>query len=166
MNIYEGFLNLNINTSFIGLEKGNEDINYFCTPVGAEIIGLEGVDGIHYCFIEGFKDMVFAVNPMSCCDKYVYPLANSFEAFIRLILATNCTSALEQIILWSKEEFEKYLIDSSIFPEQTEVLKILTSKLNLTAHPQPYEYVKELQASFDYSKLIFSDEYFAVLGLT
>lgn len=77
MNVYEGFLNLNINTSFIGLEKRNEDINYFCTPVGAEIIGWEGVGGIHYCFIEGFKDTVFAVNPISCCDKYVYPLANS-----------------------------------------------------------------------------------------
>lgn len=168
MSVYEQFLKLDRNTSWIGLEKGNEDVNYFCTPVGAKIIGWEGVDGIHYCFIEGFKEMVFAVNPMSCCDRYVYPLADTFEIFLRLILSTNSATTLEQIILWNKKEFEQFLAseDSRILPEQLEILNTLKSELNVTPHPQPYEYVKELQLTFDYNKIIFSEEYYDVLGLT
>ena len=40
-----------------------------------------------YCFIEPYKDMVFAANPDTCADVFVYPLARTFEGFMRLILA-------------------------------------------------------------------------------
>lgn len=60
---YERHLKLNIDGSRVGLESGERESNYFCTPKGAKVIGWAGVDGIHYCFVRGFGEMVFAVSP-------------------------------------------------------------------------------------------------------
>ena len=53
--LYEKYKNLKIDGSWIGLEPG-EETPYFCTPIGAEIIGWD--NGIHYCFIEDFGDII------------------------------------------------------------------------------------------------------------
>ena len=79
----------------------------FCTPIGAEIIGWD--NGIHYCFIEGFGDMVFCVNPETCCDYFVYPIARNFCDFLGLILATGGTNTLQQIIWWDKKMFDDFV---------------------------------------------------------
>ncbi len=52
--LYEKYKNLKIDGNWIGLEPGAET-PYFCTPVGAEIIGWD--NGIHYCFVKGFGSM-------------------------------------------------------------------------------------------------------------
>ncbi len=39
MNILEKFQNLDADLSLVGLEKGDSEGGYFCTPVGAEVIG-------------------------------------------------------------------------------------------------------------------------------
>ena len=57
MNVLEKFQNLDADLSLIGLEKGDSEGGYFCTPVGAEVIGWE-CEGIHYCFIDGFGEML------------------------------------------------------------------------------------------------------------
>ncbi|MDU2197068.1 MAG: hypothetical protein E7E21_01435 [Peptostreptococcaceae bacterium] len=69
--------------------------------------------------------------------------------------------------MFSKEEFENFLIseDNTVLPEQQEVLNTISEKLSLIPFESPYEYVKELQAKFDYTKLIFTDEYYDVLGI-
>ncbi|RAZ07218.1 hypothetical protein DK853_53380, partial [Klebsiella oxytoca] len=51
MTLYEKFKNLHIDFSSLGLEQGGSRSDYFCTPKGAKVIGWEGVDGIHYCFV-------------------------------------------------------------------------------------------------------------------
>lgn len=167
MNIYNKFINLDIDTSLIGLEKGDKEGGYFCTPKGAKVIGWEGCDGIHYCFITGFDDAVFAVNPSSCADIYVYPLAYTFKDFLRLILALKSTTSVEQIILWDKRQFEEYMIssDNVILPEQQEVLNKIQNEHGLCAMENPFEYVKGVQENFAYDSLIFTDEYYDVLGL-
>ena len=83
--LYSKLKALSIDASWIGLSI-EEGPDYFCTPIGSTIIGWD--NGIHYCFIEGFGEMVFCVNPETCCDYYVYPLANNFNDFLSLILAT------------------------------------------------------------------------------
>ena len=63
MTTYQKFKKLKIDFSAIEFEQaGNED-KYFCTPIGAHLIGRAGVDGIHYCTVRGQGEMVFAVNP-------------------------------------------------------------------------------------------------------
>jgi len=165
MTLYEKYKKLNIDTTLIGLEKGSTTGEYFCTPKGATVIGWE--NSIHYCFIEGFGEMVFAVNPETCVDKYVYPLAESFEEFLRLILACGSTTAVEQIIGWTKEQFVEFVdsSDNAFVPNQAEVLKKLKEELNIEQRENVYEYVKEIQANFDDSKIEYTEEYYDTLGL-
>lgn len=67
MKKYQKFLRLGISLASIGIETRNDETLYFCTPKGASLIGWAGVDGIHYCFIRGFGEMVFAVSPHEYC---------------------------------------------------------------------------------------------------
>lgn len=57
MTIYQKFKKLKIDFSAIEFEQAGDDDKYFCTPIGARIIGRAGVDGIHYCFVRGQGDM-------------------------------------------------------------------------------------------------------------
>ena len=165
MTMYEKYCQLEIDGRWIGLEKSDMCVEYFCTPLDATVIGWE--NSIHYCFIKGYRDMVFAVNPESCVDKYVYPLAMNFKDFLSLILACGSTTAVEQIIGWSKEQFESFLVseDNAKYLEQENVLEEIKKGLKLEPKENPYEYVKAVQEQFDDSKIKFSNDYYDTLGL-
>lgn len=167
MTMYEKYCRLAINGRWIGLEKSDMNIEYFCTPVDARIIGWE--NNIHYCFIRGYRDMVFAVNPETCVDRYVYPLAMNFKDFLRLILACGSTTAVEQIIGWSKEQFENFVVseENAIRPEQQTVLNEVKTSLKLTPMDAPFEYVKSVQEQFNHCqcKIRYSNVYYDTLGL-
>jgi len=97
---YERYLKLNNDGSRVGLERGESERNYFCTPKGAEVIGWGSVDGIHYCFVRGFGEMVFSVSPMNTPGNYVHPVARDFRDFLRLLLACGDTAALERVYVY------------------------------------------------------------------
>lgn len=149
MTMYEKYCQLDIDGRWIGLEKSALCVEYFCTPINAVVIGWE--NNIHYCFIKGYRDMVFAVNPEPCADKYVHPLAMNFKDFLCLILACGSTTAVEQIIGWNKEQFESFLIskDNAKHPEQEKVLSEIKTVLKLEPKENPYEYVKAVRELFD-----------------
>lgn len=167
MTMYETFCRLDIDGRWIGLEKSNLHIEYFCTPVGAKIIGWE--NSIHYCFISGYGDMVFAVNPESSANQYVYPLAINFKDFLRLILSCGSTTAIEQIVHWNQEQFAHFVVseDNAIHPEQQKVLEVIKTSLKLKPMEEAYAYVKSVQEQFYHSrcKIKYSNEYYDTLGL-
>lgn len=165
--MYERFKYSIIDTSPVGLERTDYERRYFCTPVGAEIIGWEA-EGIHYCRLPAYGDMVFAVNPMTCCDKYVYPLSRTFTDFLRLILAAKGVTALEQIILWDKEQYLAYVQaeGTESRPEVDAVLRELQDTFGLQPMEDPFAYVKDVQNGFDDSKIEFSDEYYECTGFS
>ena len=165
MTMYEKYCQLKIDSRWIGLEKSDLCVDYFCTPINATVIGWE--NSIHYCFIKGYRDMVFAVNPEPTVDKYVYPLAMNFKDFLRVILACGSTTAPEQIIGWSKEQFDNFVVseDNAKHPEQEKVLEEIKAVLKLEPMENVYEYVKAVQEQFDDSKIKFSNEYYDTLGL-
>jgi len=163
MTLYEKFKKLDINFSQIGLEQGNTHSDYFCTPRGTEVIGWEGVDGLHYCFVRGFEEMVFAVNPTNPRGKNVHPTANSFEDFLRLVLACGSTAAVEQAWMWNRGEFEAFLETYPPDNEQKAVLDVLRDKLLLTPMDDPYGYIKGVQSAFDYNKIPYTKEYYELL---
>lgn len=167
-SLYEKYKNLEIDGSCIGLEKGPETSDYFCAPEGARVIGWD--NGIHYCFIDYFGEMVFCVNPETCCDYHVYPLAENFYDFLSLILATKNANVMQQIIWWDKKQY----IDFINLPEEIEytnssrvreVLSIIRDNLNIAAMNEPFEYIKKIQKDFPYEKIEFSDEYYDTLGI-
>ena len=164
--LYERYKKLNIDGSHIGLEKGDE-IDYFCTPVGSKVIGWD--NGIHYCFIDGFDEMVFCVNPDTCCDFYVYPLARNFTDFLSLILATKNTNVMQQIIIWDKQEYDDFISapDNVEYENSEEVVAALNAirTLGITETENPFAYIKDIQKDFTYDKIQFTNEYYDTLGL-
>lgn len=165
MDMFKRYKQLNIDGSLISLESTEEIYPYFCYPINAEPIGLEGA--ILYCFLPEYKNMVFAVNPESCVDKNVYPIAASFEDFLRLILACGSANPVEQIVWMNRKQFERHLRDESKGQtlEQKELLALLKQEFNLTPMDSPFDYVKAIQKDFDDSKIQYSDEYYDVLGI-
>ena len=80
------FFSYGLDLAPLGLERRDGTETYFCTPKGARIIGWAGVDGIHFCRVRGFGEMVFAVSPMNPAPHYVHPVAQNFSDFLRLLL--------------------------------------------------------------------------------
>ncbi len=165
MGLFEKYRKLNIDGSLISLEYAQIEYPYFCYPVNAKVIGFEGC--ILYCFLPEYGDIVFASNPESYAEKNVYPLASSFEDFMRLIIACGSANPVEQIVWMKKAQFEQHLHNEKEVQtaEQKEILSLLEHELNLTPMAEPFEYVKVLQADFDDSKIQYSDEYYDVLGI-
>lgn len=162
MTAFQKYEKLALDGAWINLEKGNSTGGCFCTPKGARVIGWE--NGIHYCFIRGFGETVFAVNPESCAEENVYPLAATFRDFLRLLLACGTTTAIEQIVWWTEEQFRAFLAEDEAPPERTAVLEKIRQAFRLEPMEEPYQYVKALQAGFDASRLRYPDEYYEVTG--
>ena len=157
---YERYLKLNLDGSRVGLEGGESERNYFSTPKGAKVIGWAGVDGIHYCFVRGFGERVFAVSPMNTPGNYVHPVARDFMDFLRLLLACGHVAALEQVYCWDQAQFDAFLQDNPLTGEQQAVLDAIREKLLLAPKEQPFAYIKELQAKFDYSRIKYTEDYY------
>ena len=164
MTDFQKYEQLRIDGSWINLEKGAARGNCFCTPKGARVIGWE--NGIHYCFIRGYGEMVFAVNPESCAEENVYPLAVNFRDFLRLLLSCGTTTALEQIVWWTEAQFLAFLAEEArqTPPERTAVLARIQEAFQLEPMDHPFQYVKTLQAGFDRSRLRYTGEYYEVTG--
>ena len=157
---FEKFLRREIDLAAVGAGRRTDNSPYFCTPKGASIFGWAGVDGIHFCFIRGFGGTVFAVSPMNTPPHFVHPLARSFEDFLRLLLACGDTAALEQAWMWDEAQFDDFLREYPPTPEQREVLSQIAKRLGLTPMERPWAYIREVQSSFDYGKIKYTEDYY------
>lgn len=164
MTLYEQYCKLELDLARLSLERGDTEGGYFCDPLGAEVIGWAGVDGIHFCFVKGFGEMVFAVSPANGPGEYVHPLARSFEDFLRLVLACGGADAAEQAWMWNRGEFDAFLETYPPNEERQAVLDALAQALSLTPMDDPYGYIRAVQREFDYSELKFGEEYDELVG--
>lgn len=156
---YRDFTKKSIDLALLGFEKGVGE-TYFCTPKGAKIIGWAGVDGIHYCLIRGFGDMVFAVSPMNPAPHYVHPLARTFSDFLRLLLSCSSCDALEQAWQWDEAQFQAYLAENPPTQEQAAVLEQLAQQTGLAPMERPWQYLHKLQSGFAYDKIKYTEDYY------
>lgn len=163
MIAYQKFKELNIDHTAIGLDQNISYTDYFCTPIGAEIIAKSGIDGIHYCFIKGFEQMIFAISPSALPGKNVHPIARNFEDLLKLLLACGSMDAIEQTYMWDEELFNQYLLDNQPESKQCAILDNIKASFHISPMNNPFAYIKELQNSFDYSKLKFSEENYGLL---
>lgn len=157
---YQKFLEYQIDLSGLGVISDSNIEPYFCTPKGAEIFGCAGVDGIHYCFIDGFGDMVFTVSPMNTPENYVHPVAENFENFLRLLLACGDEAAIEQAWMWDLDAFNAFLADNQPTDEQKSILAQLAYRTGLRPMDQPWQYIKKVQNGFDYSSIEYTEDYY------
>lgn len=163
--VYEKYMALPVDKGLLCLEPGDITTPYFCYPVNAEAIGFEGC--ILYCFLPEYGEMVFACNPESCADRYVYPLAADFEDFIRLVLACGTANPMEQIIWMDKNKFEEHMAgeEGNLTEAQKAAVQQLQHGLDLLPMENPFEYVKSIQKDFDGGRIQYSDEYYDVTGI-
>ena len=115
---YQKFLRKNIDLSPLSVMRREDNDPYFCTPKGASIFGWAGVDGIHFCFVRGFGETVFAVSPMNGGKDCVHVIARDFSDFLRLLLATGDSAALEQAWQWDEAQFDAFLAENPLTDEQ------------------------------------------------
>lgn len=149
MNTYEAYKNKEFDLSAFGLNRCGDDYAYFCTPVGAKIIGCPGVDGIHYCMVEGLGELVFAISPMNCPGEYVHPVAKSFDDFLRLLLVCDGDAAIEQCWQWSQDQFDQFMGEQEVLPETKKAAMRLMELTGLEPAELPYKYIRDLQKSFN-----------------
>lgn len=168
--LFDQYQQLPLDGSLLALAPGEITTPYYCYPVGAVPIGFEG--SILYCFIPEYGDMVFAADPEYYTDPaqigdQVYPLAQNFSDFLRLILACGSANPLEQIIGMDQAQFDQHLQaeQAQQTPQQKEALALLQQTFGLTPMEDPYHYVKTLQAEFDTSLIPYSNDYYDTLGL-
>ncbi len=161
---YTEFKKLGMDLSPVGIERHTEDISYFCTPVGMRIIGWAGVDGIHYGFVRGYGERVFAVNPENFGGEYVHPLAFDFEDFLRLLIACGDCNALEQAWMWNREQFEAFLEEYPPDDAQRAVMAELAETTGLEPMEDVWDYLRCVRENYDASKLRFSKEYYETVG--
>lgn len=155
---YQRFLRSGIDLAPLGAARSEENFPYFCTPRGASIFAWAGVDGIHFCFVRGWGEMVFAVSPANGWGEYVHPIARDFADFLRLLLACGDTAALEQAWQWEQAQFSAFLAQNPPTEEQKAVLSRIAERFSLAPMDDPWHYLRKLQAGFDYGKLKFTDD--------
>lgn len=159
MSIEKQIKALKIDLSPIGIQQCHNNETYYCTPENADIFGWAGVDGIHYCTIPQFGEMIFAVSPMNFGDC-VHPIARSFEDLLRLLLSCVDMAALEQCYAWEEEQFKAFLADCPATKEQQAVLERIAVQFGLSPMENAFGYVKTLQAAFDLSLIPYTDDYY------
>ena len=153
---YEKFLRSGIVLAPRGVERGEGEL-FFCTPRGASLIGWEGADGIHYCFVRGCGGTVFAVSPMNTAPDYVHAVAQDFADFLRLLLACGHGAAIEQCWRWSRGQFDAYLAENPPTDAALAVMGEIREKLGLTPMEDAWGYIHALQSGFDYGKIKYED---------
>ena len=163
MTTYQKFRKLKIDFSAIEFEKADADDKYFCTPIGAHLIGRAGVGGIHYCTVRGQGGMVFAVNPTNTLGKNVFPIANTFDELLSLLLACGSMAAIEQAHMWDEEQFEEFVAENQPSAEQIAVFDVLRDNLGITPMEEPFRYLFDLQEQYHYGLLHYPKEYYEAL---
>jgi hypothetical protein len=86
MTTYERYRKSSLDTSSVGLINGSCQSEYACTPIGAKIIAWSAEqNGLHFCHISGFSELVFAVDPFAPPGDSVHPVAENLLDFISLV---------------------------------------------------------------------------------
>lgn len=155
----KSFIKTKIDLSLLGFDMNGDFELYYCTPKKAQIIASSGVDGIHYCTIPQFGEIIFAVSPMNFGDC-VHPIARSFEDLLRLLLHCGDIAALEQCYAWDEEQYKAFLIDNPITEKQQAVLDEIKNKYGFEPIYDSFSYVKELQTEFDLSQIPYTKDYY------
>lgn len=164
------FSTLPIDTSAVGLESRSHWEPYFCTPEGAEPIGWIGCGGVHFVLLPG-DERVYCVDPdMGEADTYVLPVSRDLREFLSFVLYCRDVNPISQLSWMTEEQYRNLLredaqcTDRELLERKTAALTAVAGAFGLEPR-DPFGPVKAMQAAFDPSGLVFSDEYYDVLGL-
>ena len=101
---------------------------------------------------------------MNCPGEYVHTVARSFDDFLRLLLVCDGDAAIEQCWQWSQEQFDKFMGEQEVLPETKEAAMHIMELTGLEPAELPYKYIRDLQKSFNYKSIPFSEEYYETVS--
>lgn len=149
-----------LDLSALDLTPGESRSDYLCTPKKARVLCWTGVDGIHFCTLQDFGEMVFSVSPANLPGDCVHPVSRNLEDFLGLLLTCGA-DAIEQTHGWDRAAFDAFLAEYPPSEEAQAAAESLKGKA--TEIEDPYGYLHALQSSFDYDSIPWKKDYLALL---
>lgn len=164
MTLYQQFICSSLDTAGIGLDTGAGSDALICTPLHATIIGWAADQGLHFCFTDRFGETVFAVDPNASDEFRIQPIAQDFRAFLGLILACRGTARLTETGINSKSGFAQAIKNTTLSNRQQSILRAIENGYQPTKIEDPWQYIQNLQADFDYAAIPLHPDYDAHYG--
>lgn len=180
---------LPIDLSLIELFPSEEGDAYFCTPLGARILGRLGVDGIHFCDVPALgRDLVFAISPMGD-PPFIFPVAEDLTDFLAEIYTCGSAGSIEQLVSLNPTRAADFLYFNRVLCTETDqvelrracqyfgmddqmtpdvernrstanALDVLAKEFSLKPIENIHAHILSVCSSFDIKTLSFPDEYY------
>lgn len=160
MDLYRKFRNSSLDTAPVGLWSGEEISNNVFTPSGARIVAWCVESDSHFCQVEGFGDMVFAVDPSAPPGDCVHPVASTLSDLIGLMTVCRHADLILNAYRWSSTLFTKHMEAIKPSYKTRSVLRALENTYHPPKIRDPYSYIMSLQKDFDYTALPLHPDYF------
>lgn len=160
MKLYHKFRNSSLDISLLGLFTGSEVSESVYTPTGARIVGWVQENGAHFCQIEGFGGMVFAVDPNATPGDCIHPVAASMTDFLALLCACRDASVILGAYRWSSRRFSEKIAAVPADFRRKSVLRAVANTYKTPEIADPYGYITGLQHEFDYTSLPLHPDYY------
>lgn len=91
--------------------------------------------------------------------KHVAKAAECFEDFLSLLLSCRHLAAIEQVYMFTKDEFQEFVSCSEVTAEMQKAFDDLKN-FGVKPMENPYDYLKAMRDGFDGSKIKYEDEYY------
>ena len=104
--------------------------------------------------------MVSLFSPMNTSPDYVHPVAEILPNFCGLYWLVVMWRQWNKRGCGKKQQFEAFLNENPTTQEQQQTLSEISEKMNLLPMEQPWTYIKNLQSSFDYSQIKYTEDYY------
>ena len=160
MKLYHKFRNSSLDISLLGLYTGPDTSESVYTPTGARIVGWLEENGAHFCQIEGFGGMVFAVDPNATPGDCIHPVAANLQDFLSLLCACRDASVIMGAYRWSGRRFAEKIASVGADYKRSAVLRAVANTYKTPDIANPYAYITALQHQFDYSSLPLNPGYY------
>lgn len=159
MTLYEQFIDSSLDTAGIGLDCSAGSDALICTPLHASIIGWANPGGLHFCFVDGLGEVVFAVDPLASDDCRIQPIAEDFHAFLGLIIRCRGTGLLSATGIHSQSSFEQAIETIVLSNKQRSILRAIENGFHPSNITQPWQYIQDLQENYDYASIPLHPEF-------
>ena len=140
------------------LQQAVTKLPIFCTPKGPGQYGWAGVDGIHFLLLSVALGMVFAVSPMNPRPTMYIRWRTGFSGLC------GCSGLRRQHgsgtgLAWDLPQFEAFLAVNPPHP-RAEHGGADPSRPVFSPMEALWHYLHQLQTSFDYSKIKYTQEFY------
>lgn len=161
MTLYEKFRNSSLDITPVGLICDSDSSDSVYTPTGSKVIARSTERSeVHFCQVTGLGEKVFVVDPSAPPGDCVHPVAQSISDFVALLCACRSADIIAGAYRWSQYSFDQRVNAIKPGMKTRSVLRALENIYQVTPIAKAYEYIAEIQQTFDYSSLPLHADYF------